>query len=132
MSTNIFTFYGSRLVNSSMFILKKSELPQISTRPISEDLIAKYALKKISDQINLHSSVIDLNNTTSAVFEENKQDKTEDDLRKSVLMSIIISTEFKWKKEIEVIQLRQYSEYLQKGLVENLIDVKPIDEKKLS
>lgn len=129
---NIYSFNGSHLVRDSLFILKKSDLPNISTRPIDGDLIAKYTLKKISDTINLYSSVIDLNNTSEEIFNENKQDKSDEELRKSVLLSIIISTEFKWKKEIEVIQLNQHSEYLQKGIANKLDDVKPIDEEKPS
>lgn len=129
---NIYSFSGSHLVRDSLFILKKSDLPNISTIPIDADLIAKYSLKKISDTINLYSSVIDLNKTSDEVFNENKQDKSDEELRKSVLLSIIISTEFKWKKEIEVIQLNQYSEYLQKGIANKLDDVKPIDEEKPS
>lgn len=129
---NIYSFNGSHLVRDSLFILKKSDLPNISTRPINGDLIAKYTLKKISDTINLYSSVIDLNNTSEEIFNENKQDKSDEELRKSVLLSIIISTEFKWKKEIEVIQLNQHSEYLQKGIANKLDDVKPIDEEKPS
>jgi hypothetical protein len=129
---NIYTFNGSHLVRDSLFILRKSDLPNISTRPIDADLIAKYTLKKISDTINLYSSVIDLNNTSDEVFNENKQDKSDEELRKSVLLNIIISTEFKWKKEIEVIQLNQHSEYLQKGIANKLDDVKSIDEEKPS
>ena len=80
----------------------------------------------------MYSSVIDLNNTSEEIFNENKQDKSDEELRKSVLLSIIISTEFKWKKEIEVIQLNQHSEYLQKGIANKLDDVKSIDEEKPS
>ena len=64
------------------------------------------------------------------VYNENKQDKSDDEMRKSVLLNIIISTEFKWKKNIEVIQLRQYSEFFQKGIANKLDDVKPIDNNK--
>ncbi|WP_194778152.1 hypothetical protein [Pararhodonellum marinum] len=124
---NIYSFKGSHLVRNSLFILKKSDLPNISTRPIDEDVIAKYTLKKISDKINLYSSVIDLNNTSGEVLNENKQDMSDEELRKSVLLSIIISTEIKWKKEIKVIQLNQHSEYLQQGITNKLDDVKPID-----
>lgn len=129
---NIYSFNGSQLVRDSFFILKKSDLPNISTQPIGEDIIAKYTLKKISDTINLYSSVIDLNNTSDEIFTENQQEKSGDELRKSVLLSIIISTEFKWKKNIEIIQLNQYSDYLQKGIANKLDDVKPIDKEKPS
>ncbi len=124
-NTDIYSFNDSHIVRNSLFILKKADLPNISTKPIAADVIAKYSLKKISDTINLYSSVIDLNQTTEEVYNENKRGKTDDELRKSVLLSIIISTEFKWKKNIEVIQLRQYSEFFQKGIVNKIEDVKP-------
>ena len=130
---NIYSFNGSRMVKDSLFIIKKTDLPNISTRPIDADTRAKYSLKKISETINLRTSIIDLNNTSEEVFNENKQDKSDDELRKSVLMSIIISTEFKWKKNIEVVQLRQYSEFFQKGIANKLEDVKPtIKEKSIN
>jgi hypothetical protein len=131
-NTDIYSFSGSHIVRDSLFILKKTDLPYISTKPIADDIIAKYTLKKISDTINLYASVIDLNHTTVEVYNENKQDKTDDEVRKSVLLSIIISTEFKWKKNIEVIQLRQYSEFFQKGIANKLDDIKPTENEKPS
>lgn len=129
---SIHSFNGSQLVSDSIFVLRKSDLPSISTRPISAEIISKYSLKKISDKIELYAKVIDLNDTTEEVYNENKQDKSDDEMRKSVLMNIIISTEFKWKKSIELIQLRQYSEFFQKGIVNKLDDVKPTDNEKSS
>jgi hypothetical protein len=131
-NTDIYSFNGSHIVRDSLFILKKTDLPNITTKPIAEDIIAKYTLKKISDAINLYASVIDLNHTTVEVYNENKQDKTDDEVRKSVLLSIIISTEFKWKKNIEVIQLRQHSEFFQKGIANKLDDIKPTENEKPS
>ncbi|OYU95970.1 MAG: hypothetical protein CFE21_06025 [Bacteroidetes bacterium B1(2017)] len=129
---NIHSFNGSYLVRDSLFVLKKSDLPNISTKLIDGKIIAKYSLKKISEAINLYTSVIDLNNTSSEIFNENKQDKSDEDLKKSVLLSIIISTEFKWKRDIEVIQLRQYSEFLQNGIANKLDEIKPIGNEKPS
>ncbi len=122
---NIYSFKGSQIVRNSLFVLKKTNLPNISTRPIDAESIAKYSLKKISQTMNLYSSVIDLNNTSDEVFNENKQGKSDEELKKSVLLSIIISVEFRWKQGIEVIQLRQYSEFVQKGIANKLDDVKP-------
>ena len=126
------SFKSSHLVRDSLFILKKSNLPNISTRPIAEDIIAKYSLIKISDTINLYANVIDLNNTTEEVYiEVNKQDKSDEEIRKSVLLCIIITIEFKWKKKIELIQLRQYSEFFQNGIANKLDEVKPFEPEKL-
>lgn len=127
-NTDIYSFNGSHIVRDSLFILKKTDLPNISTKPITEDVIAKYSLKKISDTINLYASVIDLNQTSEEVYNENKHDKNDDEIRKSVLLSIILSAEFKWKKNNEVIQLRQYSEFFQRGIANKLDDVKPLDK----
>lgn len=128
----IYLFNSSQLVRDSLFVLKKSDLPNISTKPIGEDIIAKYSLKKISDTINLYSSVIDLNDTSDEVYTEIKHEKSDEELRKSVLLSIIISTEFKWKKNIEIIQLNQYSDYFQKGIANKLEDIEPIDKEEPS
>jgi len=130
--TDIYNLTSSYNVRDSFFILKKSDLPNITTKPIEKEIIEKYILNKISDKINLYSSVIDLKKTTIEVFNENKQGKTDDELKKSVLLSVIISTEIKWKKNIEVIQLRQYSEFFQEGVPNNLDEVKQIDNEKPS
>jgi hypothetical protein len=130
--TDIYYLDSSYYVRDSIFILKKSDLPNTTIRPIDKDIITKYTLKKISDTLNLYSSVIDLNKTTEEIFNENKQGKTDDELKKSVLLSVIISTEFKWKKNIEVVQLRQYSDFFQEGVPNKLDDVKPINDEKPS
>lgn len=130
--TDIYSLASSYSVRDSFFILKKSDLPDITTRPIDEDIITKYTLKKICDTLNLYSSVIDLNNTTEEILNKNRQDKSDDELKKSVLLSVIISTEIKWKKNIEVIQLRQYSEFFQEGVPNKLDDVKSINDEKPS
>lgn len=131
-NVNIYSFGGSQVARKSMFILKKSDFPNISTKQISKEIIEKYSLNKISSKIELYASVIDLNNSTKEVYNESKRDKSDDDMKKSVLLNIIISTEFKWKKNIEVIQLRQYSEFIQEGIVNKLDDVNPFDQRNRS
>ena len=75
---------------------------------------------------SLYSSVIDLNNTTEELFNENTHDKEEDEVRKSVLLSIIIATEIMWKKDAQIIQITEYSEYRQKGLSNDLKEIEQI------
>jgi hypothetical protein len=136
--TSIYSFKGSQLVNTAIFILRKSDLPFISTKPISKEIIKKYSsnkkysLKRISDKINLHTSIIDLNNTSEEILNEIKEGKDEDEIKKSVLMSIIISVEILWKKSINIIQLIEFSEYKQKGLPNKISDIEPIGKKKPS
>lgn len=120
---NIFSFHGSRLISSSFFLIKKDNLPRISTMPISNELIKKYSLEKVSGEFNIFTSVIDLNATTDEIRNENSENIKEEELRKSVLLSIIISTEIKWKKGIDLIRINEYSEYKQKGIPNSLNDL---------
>jgi hypothetical protein len=119
----IISFRGTRTTSSSLFLLKQSDLPNISTKEISEDVIKKLSLNKISEVINLYASVIDLNHTTKEILDENKFGKDEDEVRKSALINIHISTEIKWKKNIENIEIIQHSEYRQMGLPNSLDEV---------
>ena len=128
--TGIFSFNSTYLVRDSLFILRKSDLPNISTIPIAEEIITKYSLEKISANINLYASVIDLNETSEEIFNENRHGISDEEVRKSVLLSIVLSTEFKWSKNIEVIQLRQHSDFDQKGVANRLDDVKPFGMEK--
>lgn len=128
-STDIRSLAGTRLVNDSIFILKKSDLPCFLTMDIAPDIIEKYGLRKISETINLYASVIDLNSTSEVIFNENKQqDRTDDEIRKSVLLNIIISVEIKWKRRMEVIQLSQHSKFRSKRTANKIDDVEPFQK----
>src|SRR5690606_15644895 len=43
----IMNFKGGRSINRSLFILRKEDLPQLSTLPIEQEVINKYALQPI-------------------------------------------------------------------------------------
>lgn len=121
--TNMYNFDGSELVRSAFFILKKSDLPSLQTLEIDSAFKRKYLLKKISYKYNLYASVLDLNLFPIEFLDENRQDKSDDELRKSALVSIIINLEIKWKKNIKMIQINEYSEYINKGLLNELGEI---------
>ena len=126
---DIISFKGIGVHYSTIYILKKADLPLISTMSISNEIIQKYSLKKISENINLYTSVIDLNNTTAEIFQENNKDgKEENEIKKSLLLSVVISTEITWKKNINVINIIQYSQYENNGLINNLSEIKPFEK----
>ena len=128
----IHSFNGSHIVRDSLFILKLSDLPNVTSRPIEDTVIEKYSLEKISDSMNLYCSVLDMNQVSEEIIKENEQNKTEDEIRKSVLLSIIFSIEYKWKRNIEVIQVRQYSEFRQQGIANKLEEIIPLEKEKTS
>ncbi|MCT1530181.1 hypothetical protein M3B46_04205 [Sphingobacterium daejeonense] len=125
-NVDIYQFERSHRVSDSLFILRKSDLPNITTMDIDQETITKYSLSRISNHIKLFLSLIDLNQTSAEVYNENKMNRTDDELRKSVLISIFITLQIKWKKSIELIQFEEYSDYFQTGIINKLEDVKPI------
>src|SRR5690606_38419145 len=100
----------------------------ISTKQIDKEIITKYSLNKTSKTLNLYLSVIDMNNTTEEIFNEYIERKSDHELRKSVLLSIIILIELKWKKNIKVVEIRLYTEYFQQGIANKLDEVEPIND----
>lgn len=123
----IHSFISSRFVRSSIFILRTTDLPILTTLQIEEERVIKERLKKISEVYNLYTSVIDLN-IDEEIRKENIKEKQEEELKKNVLLSIVLSTEIKWKKNIELIQLIEYSEYRQKGLPNDLVEIIPFKQ----
>jgi hypothetical protein len=128
----IHSFNGSHIVRDSLFILKISDLPNVTSKPIEETVIDKYSLEKISDSLNLYCSVLDMNEVSEEILKENEQNKSEDEILKSVLLNIIFLIEYKWKRNIEVIQLRQYSEFRQQGIANKLEEIISLENEKTS
>ena len=126
-------FRGSRLVRSSIFILKKQDLPKITTEQINREIINKYGLDDIGQNLHLYASVVDLNekNNEDILKEQEKiSEKTEDELRKSVLLSLLVNIIISWKKKVEVIQIIQYNKYVDKGLPGDIDEITPLNQSK--
>jgi hypothetical protein len=113
------------LVGQSIFILKKSDLPNINHLQIEQSEIDKYSLGEIDDEFRLYSSVINLQKKTE-LLEELKPSHPDKDLRKYVLLNLILKTEIKWKKNINNIMIKTYSEYRERGVPDTLKDIQKI------
>lgn len=120
----IYSYPGSHSVRQSLFIINKSNLPQITTIKIEDSIIQKYSLKRISDKYYIYASVLDVNKVSQEILNENLQNMTESEFRKSALLNITQSTEITWKKNIELIHITEYSAYRQEGLPNSLNDIK--------
>lgn len=125
-SARIVSFEGTRLTNGAVFILKKCDLPNISSLEIPNEILKDYSLTPTESVLKLYPTVVDLNEipSSSKIFIENRQGYTEDQMRKSALIFIFLSIEFKWKKTFEMVKLNVYYEYLQKGIINKVDDVK--------
>ena len=129
-NATLFSFGGSREVYNTVFVINRSDLPKIHTIELEEDVMVKYKLKKISETYNLFFSILDLNECDDEILKENRKDFTDDELRKSALINVMFTLEILWSKNIELIQLIQYSEFEQRGLPNSLDEIIPFNKKK--
>lgn len=115
--------YDRRQFGQSFFIIKKVDLPFFEFKSIDDEQIKKYSLSKIDKEFKIYSSVIDLNHN-EALRIELRPIEPDGDLRKSVLVNIALRVEIQWKKSIKNILIQTYSSYREKGLPNNLNDIK--------
>ena len=123
-----FNYRNYHLVGDSLFILRLIDLPKLHYKELKPEEVEKYSLDKTIEEYNLYTTVVDLNLSQGLreTFAENSNEK---DLRKSVYMAIFMNLEVQWKKNIQCIQLKQASAYRERGIINNLTDIKPIIEK---
>ncbi len=128
--TRIINFQVSNhlIAGESFFILKKEDLPNIIYKELEKEQIEKYSLTKIDSDINLYFSIVNLykNEELRNELSSSHPDK---DLFKSVLLNISLLTEIRWKKSINNIMIQINSPYSERGIPNNLKDIKEIKGK---
>lgn len=111
------------LLNQSLVILKKTDLPYFNYLKVNPEIREKYELEEINSNIKLYTSIIDLNKRED--LWDGLPQRGEVDLRTQVLLRIELSTEFRWKENIELVQIRLFSIYEEKGIPNKLKDIQP-------
>ncbi|WP_155907574.1 hypothetical protein [Lunatimonas lonarensis] len=119
----IINFSGSRSVNRTLFVLKKAHLPKITPLTIDPEVEEKYLLKPISGQFNVKGSIIDLHQKADIREEFTGKEKSDEELKRSVLVSIYLSLEIKWKKEARVVEIAERSPWEEQGIAHDIKDV---------
>ena len=115
------------LLHQSLMIIAKSDLPHIKSTSIDSEIDTKYQLKLINSDLNLFSTVIDLNKREDLHKELNNEQYS--DLRKFVLLRIELPIEIKWKKKIDAVIFKLHWIYEEKGIPNQLKDIESITNK---
>jgi len=122
-STPIISFPFRVHGENAIFILKTDDLPRIKSRNVDEKILQDYKLKQIADEPLLFSSVLDLNKESDAFLKEYFPGQERSRLNKSVLISLIYDIEIQWESDAQVIQIQEFSEYLDQGIPNSVADV---------
>ena len=119
----IISLPGLARIRNALFIFRKECLPTLEFLELDQTLIDKYQLQPIDINIQLYAKVLDFNRASPQVLEEYLDGKSEEELRKSVLLCAFINWKVSWPSTMEMAHLRIYSEYREEGLPNNIKDI---------
>lgn len=115
--TTVISFHNipSRIIDFSLFILKKDDLPCINFLPPNENEIKKYNLIPFEPAFNFFGNLLDLNQYPEIQQEvlKNHPDKS---IETSVLAILWLNMEIQWKKDAKVLMIRIQTPYNNRGL----------------
>ncbi len=121
--------YSNDMVNQSLFVLRKTDLPNIIFKDTNKELIDKYQLEEIDNIYNIYGKIIDLNEPNNKqIKEEVEQNNDQIDLSKSVLSYVNINVEIQYKTNIKSVQLKAFSQFDDRGKANKLEDIESFDK----
>ncbi len=111
------------LCQQAIYIVKREDLPVIRLQEINKATIDKYHLEKISAEYELYASILDLNNFYD-IRKELMGTETEDNIKRSAIVALILSPEIKWKKSVNMVKIKVFSTFISDRPPDNLSKVK--------
>ena len=121
--------YMNELTNQSLFVIKKEDLPHIVFAEKNKKILDKYKLERIDKEYNIYASLIDLNQKVNIeIKNEIEKNREQKDIIKSVLVCVDIKAEIRYKVNAPCIQLKSFSQFDDRGTVNNLDDIQPFDK----
>jgi len=117
-----FDKYDYNFVGESLFILNKKDLPNLDYKELAHDKINEFEYEKIIDDFNVYLSMLDLNkhdNKRKAL--QNMQ--SQEDLKKSVFISICINLSICWIKNVHMVQIKLATPFNEKGIKNSINDI---------
>lgn len=116
-------YAGLPIIGQSLFVLKKSDLPELRKHDLSQQIKEKYKLEVIGDPNEKnYYSVVDLYRNGGLRAEIALNYRGGEDLEKSVLVYIGLSYELRWNKGVSCIQIKSQDN------ADSLTDVLPIND----
>lgn len=119
-------FSSYRVIPPSLFILPKSDLPNIGLKDISQDLDKALEPIKISENEYIWGVVYSLNTVSEEIKEKYLSRNSVNNIKTSVLLGLLLSLEIHWKSNPNIIQFIEYSQFRNNGIPNEIDDLIPI------
>lgn len=116
-------------LRNTIFILEKSNLPNIEIADISKEVKQEPQMKKISDEWNIYGTVIDINLPGNEAIKEKWIDdinyyQKENELQ--ILLGLLFVGHIKFKSDRKIIQININNEFEELGTENKLSDLEPL------
>ncbi|NME72107.1 hypothetical protein HHU12_29360 [Flammeovirga aprica JL-4] len=123
-SDNIILFKGYNYhVRNTIFITKTNCLPNFSFNELDTEKIKTYQLKKINNDYNLYTSIVDINKDST---QSDKGDIKEISQDIKVQISIQFDLEISWNDNTKFVKIDIASEFKEKGIQNDINDIKSL------
>ena len=114
---------------NTIFILEKSNLPNIEIADISEEVKQELKAEKISDKWNIYGTMIDINLPENEAIKEKWIDdinyyQKENELQ--ILLGLLFVGHIKFKSDRKIIQININNEFEELGTENKLSDLEPL------
>ena len=123
----IISFEEKSLGAQVLYILKKSDLPIVSTLPLEPKDIEKYHMVIINENLNLYTTHVSLNDSAKDIYQENIGSRTEKEMKKCILLGVFLKTQIAWMKKVNVMQIKSYSIFSIDELPNTIEDIIPFN-----
>ena len=114
---------------NTIFILEKSNLPEIEKSDISEEVKQELKVKKISDKWNIYGTVIDINLPENEAIKEKWIDDInyyQKENKLQILLGLLFVGHIKFKSDRKIIQININNEFEELGTENKLSDLEPL------
>ena len=116
-------------LRNTIFILEKSNLPNIEIADISKEVKQEPQMKKISDEWNIYGTVIDINLPGNEAIKEKWIDDInyyQKENKLQILLGLLFVGHIKFKSDRKIIQININSEFEELGTENKLSDLEPL------
>lgn len=111
-------------LNDTFFILDKKDLPIFESKDLPIKDIKKFGLEKLDENYNIFSKIIDINRSEYLSLKQEYITEDDKDLKVLILISFVFL--IKWKKDRRITMLSLNNPYQERGIVNNIEDLKPL------
>ena len=116
-------------LRNTIFILEKSNLPNIEIADISKEVKQEPQMKKISDEWNIYGTVIDINLPGNEAIKEKWIDDInyyQKENKLQILLGLLFVGHIKFKSDRKIIQININNEFEELGTENKLSDLEPL------